>query len=526
MVKKIGKKEIKEILSKRFESDKCKKLSDIPSPTLFKDIDKATARIVEAIQKKQKISIVGDYDADGVISSVILSEFFDDNHIPYKLVIPNRFKDGYGISKKIVQNLDTDIIITVDNGISAVEAGEVCKQKGIDLIITDHHTVPQTLPHAFAIIDPKQSDCNFPNSEICGAQVAWYLVASLKEALELNYNLGKFLDILSIAIIADMMPLSDINRTMVKSGLKNLNNSKRSFLQTVKDFYNKENFTSEDISYLLAPLINSAGRLEDATLAYNLIKEKDLNESFLKLEYITTLNNKRKEIESELFQIALKSVDPTQKIMIVWGENWHEGVIGIVAARLCRKFKVPSIVFSITDGIAKGSARSIGEINILEHISKNNSLLLGYGGHKGAAGMSLKASNLEDFKKVMQESLKQEDSDKFKEKLKILGVLKAEEIDYELLEILEYFEPYGQKNPKPRFLLKDVFVKSHKLLGKDKNHQKILIASKNNTVDTIDFNYETKINYADTISFTCTVSKNSFRGQVTPQLILDELILD
>jgi len=527
MDKRIGKKEIKEILSQRFKNDNCTKISEIPSPYLLKDIKKASTRIVKAIQKKEKIAIVGDYDADGVISSAILSEFFDDNQIPYELIIPNRFKDGYGISKDIVQDLDANVIITVDNGISAVEAGEICKEKGIDLIITDHHTPPSVLPKAYAIVNPKQSDCDFPNSEICGAEVAWYLCASLKDELELtSYNLGKFLDILAIAIIADMMPLNDINRTLVKSGLKNINTTKRAFLQAVKDFYNKENFLSEDISYLLAPLINSAGRLEDATLALELIKEKDLNNAFLKLEYIISLNNQRKEIESKLINEALQMADKNKKIIIVWGEEWHEGVIGIVAARLCRKFKVPAIVFSINGKVAKGSARSIGDINLLEHITKNSSYLLGYGGHKGAAGMSIEIDKLKDFKLAMEESLETEDEENFKEKKNILGILEADEVDFELLDILEYFEPYGQNNPKPRFIIKDVYVRSHRLLGKDKNHQKLLIASKNNTIDTIDFNYETKINYADIVSFTCTISKNHFRGQVSPQLIVDELILD
>jgi len=527
MYKRIGKKEIKEILSKRFEKDSCTKISQIPSPSLFKDITKATDRIVEAILKKQKITIVGDYDADGVISSVILSEFFDDNHIPYKLIIPNRFKDGYGISSEIVKNLDTDIVITVDNGISAIDAANLCKEKGIDLIITDHHTPPSVLPDAYAIINPKQDDCNFPNSNICGAEVAWYLCAALKEKLELKtYNLGKFLDILAIAIIADMMPLNDINRTLVKSGLKSINTTKRAFLQAVKDFYGKERFLSEDISYLLAPLINSAGRLEDASLAYELIKEKDINEAFLKLEYIVSLNNQRKEIESNLLKEATAMIDEKQKIIVVWGEGWHEGVIGIVAARLCRKYKVPAIVFSINEGIAKGSARSIGEVDILSHITKNSSYLLGFGGHKGAAGMSIEAENLEDFKLAMQKSLLSEDEKNFIENKNILGVLEVDEVDFELLDILEEFEPYGQSNPKPHFIVENAFVTSHKLLGKDKNHQKLLIASKNNIIDTIHFNFSKKVNYADTISFTCTVNKNHFKGQTSPQLIVSDLIVD
>jgi len=526
MPKKLKKEDIAKLLRERFKNDRCQRLSDIPSPSLFKDIQKASSRIKDAILKKEKIAIVGDYDADGVISSVILSEFFDDIGVSYSLKIPNRFKDGYGISKDIVQNLDADVIITVDNGISAIEAGEVCKERGIDLIITDHHTAPEVLPKAYAIVNPKQKNCEFPNSEICGAQVAWYLVAKLKEDLNLEYDLSRFLDILAIAIVADMMPLTDINRTMVKSGLKFLNRSKRAFLKAVKAFYNKDSFCSEDISYLLAPLINSSGRLEDAMLSYELIKEKDENEAFLKLDYITTINNERKTIESELFEEALNIADGSKDIIIAWGHEWHEGVIGIVAARLTRKFKKPSIVFSITKEKAKGSARSIGDINILEHITKNSNFLLGFGGHKGAAGMSIEVENLPKFKEAMEKSLANEDKEKFKEKKTILGELDVESVDFELLDILEHFEPYGQNNPKPRFLVKDVFVKQQQLLGKDQNHQKLIISNNFKTVESIQFNHEHSVKDGENISFTCTVNKNNFRGKVSPQLIVDELILD
>ncbi len=519
----LTKEDIKNLLEMRFVDNKCKKLADIPHPSSFKDMKKATKRIVEAIKQREKIAIVGDYDADGVISSVIVSEFFDDIGIDYELIIPNRFIDGYGISPKIIEKIDAKVIITVDNGISAVEAGKVCEERGIDLIITDHHTVPSSLPKAYAIIDPKQVDCDFPNSDICGATVAWYLIASLKEALRLEYNLAKFLDILSIAIVADMMPLRDINRAIVKSGLKYINNSKRNFFKAIKTLFNKDSFNSEDISYLLAPLINSAGRIEDGFLAYEMIRAKDFATAVSKVEYIISLNNKRKEIENQILNEAVKKVDEKQNIIIVWGENWHEGVIGIVAARLCRKYKKPAIVFSICDKIAKGSARSVGEVDILEHIAKNSNYLLGFGGHKGAAGMSLKEENLNSFKIAMQNSLNSEDSKNFEEKKDILGKIDIDSIDFELLNILESFEPYGQENPKPKFIVENAYVKGHRFLGQDQNHQKIIVA-KNNVVESIDFNYEKVVQYGDHISFICSINKNNFRGKISPQLVIDEIL--
>ena len=521
--KRLTKDDIQRALASRFENDKCTKLSHIPSPSKLKDITKAAKRIKEAIQKGEKIAVVGDYDADGVISSVIITEFFEDIGVNVALKIPNRFEDGYGISPKIVEMLDADVIITVDNGISAIEASEVCLKRGIDLIITDHHTVPDTIPTAYAIVNPKQSDCDFPNSEICGAQVAWYLCAAIKEEMQIEYNLSKFLDVLAIAIMADMMELKDINRTMVKSGLKMINQKKRPVFKAIADFFNKNVFRSEDISFLIGPLINSSGRIEDATRSYELLRAKDECEAMDKLMYIVDLNNHRKEIELDLFNQALTKIDPESKVIVVWGEEWHEGVIGIVASRLARRFHKPAIVFSITEGIAKGSARSVGEINILEHIAKQADLLKGYGGHKGAAGMSLDAENLPAFQKAMEDSLAQVPDDDFISKTEVLGEIDPSAIDFELLDILEEFEPYGQENPMPSFILKNAYVKVEKVIGQNQNHQKIILSSDNITLESIHFNFSEKVSSGEKVDIVCTISKNEFRGNVSPQLMIKEI---
>ncbi len=519
----LTKEDIAAILSSRFSEDKCTSLAHIPKPSMLKDIQKAAKRIKEAIQKKEKIAVVGDYDADGVISSVIITEFFDDIGVDTMLKIPNRFEDGYGISPKIVQKLDAKVIITVDNGISAIEAAKVCQKRGIDLIITDHHTVPEELPVAYAIVNPKQKDCTFPNSEICGAQVAWYLCAAIKEELGLSYNLSKFLDLLAIAIMSDMMELRDINRTMVRNGLKMINAKKRPVFRTIGTFFNKNSFKSEDISFLIGPLINSSGRIEDATRSYELLRAKSDSEAMDKLLYIVDLNNHRKEIELGLVQESLKKVQEDKKIIIVWGEDWHEGVIGIVASRLSRRFNKPAIVFSITDGVAKGSARSVGEINILEHISKHSQLLKGFGGHKGAAGMGLLAENLVAFKEQMEKSLQEVDEKDFISKTEVLGEIDPKAIDFELLEILEEHEPYGQKNPMPNFVLKDVYVNIEKVIGQNQNHQKIQLLSDNITLESIYFNFTEKVNCGDKVDIICTVSKNEFRGKISPQLMIKEI---
>ena len=264
----ITKRNIKQILAARFEKDLHTKLCDLPLPCCLKDAYKAAHRIKEAIEKNEKVAIVGDYDVDGIISCVILSEFFDDIGFDYVVKIPNRFKDGYGLNEEIINELNVDVIITVDNGIAALEAAKLCKEKKIDLIITDHHTPLQTLPDAYAIINPKQKDCEFPDIEICGAQVAWYLIAALKEVCKLKYDMCKFLELLAIAIIADMMELRDLNRALVRRGIECINKSKRAAFKAIKHYYQKDKFAIDNISFLIAPLINSAGRMDDASVSY------------------------------------------------------------------------------------------------------------------------------------------------------------------------------------------------------------------------------------------------------------------
>ncbi len=521
--RRIGKAEIEAILSKRFEGDIHTRLSSIPRPETLKDITRAAERIKRAIDASEHIAVVGDYDADGVVSSVIVGEFFDDIGVPIQLVIPNRFTDGYGINVTLLERLEADLIITVDNGISAIEAARVCKERGIDLIITDHHTPPETLPEAYAIVNPKQQECGFPSSEICGAQVAWYLCAALKNALQINYDLTKFLDVLSIAIVADMMELRDINRTMVRSGLNYINRSKRPAFAVIRQFFNKTRFKSEDISYLLAPLINSAGRIEDATLSYDLLRAKDPYSAMEKLEYIVSLNNRRKEIEQELVTLAQQEVDERQKIVVVWGEAWHEGVIGIVASRLAKRYKKPAIVFSVNGARAKGSARSVGSIDILHYIALQKELLEGYGGHVGAAGLAIATERLPEFKRRIEASIADADDEAFKQKNEILGELDPAAVDFELLELLERYEPYGQKNPVPLFLIRNATVKYQKVIGKNNNHQKLILVSENATLESVQFNFDRQVKPGTRVDVLCTISKNEFRGTITPQVMIREL---
>ncbi len=522
MTKLLNKEDIRQILASRFSDDYHTKLSMLPSPFVFKDMKKSALRIKRAYENRETVGIVGDYDADGVVASVILSQFFDEVGIKYKLYIPNRFKDGYGLNPKIVNKLDTSLIVTVDNGITANEAADICNEKNIDLIITDHHTAPETLPNAYAIVNPKQKDCSFPCKEICGAQVAWYLCAAIKEVCGFKCDLSYWLDVLAIAIMADLMELKDINRVMVKKGLKLINKTKRVAFLAIKDMFYKKHFCSDDISFLIAPLINSTGRMQDANLSVQFLKAESYDRAYLLLEEIVALNNLRKKQESELFIESLGMVNEKANIIVVWGEDWHEGVIGIVASRLSRRYKKPAIVFSIDGDRAKGSARSIGDLDILSIIAQNSDILIGYGGHKGAAGVSIEKKNLHEFRKSLEKTC--ENLVISKKNKDILGEIDPSEIDFELLDILKSYEPYGEKNPKPCFCIKQISVKTSRYLGKDENHLKLILQSKHTTLESLFFNFDKEASRGDVIDVVFSIGFNDFRGLITPQLLIKEIL--
>lgn len=521
----LNKHSLYNLLKQRFNTED-KKLSQIPNPALLQDADKAAKRIAKAICENQKITLVGDYDVDGVSSTAIMVDFFRQIPYPLTVIIPNRFTDGYGINPNVLQRVDADLVITVDNGITALQAADICKTRGIDLIITDHHTPLDTLPDAYAIVDPKLSTCQYPFKEICGAQVAWLLLALVKKELALNIDMKQFLDILAVAIIADVMPLIDINRTLVKEGLKLLMNSKRPASIIIRDFINKSSLNSEDIGFMIAPRINSAGRLEDASIALDFLTAKDTNTAYKKFELLGKLNEIRKATEAECTQEAMKSVNPHADIIVVAGEHWHEGVVGIVASRLVDAFGKPAIVLSVENDIAKGSARSIGEVNIHELIKENEHLLTKFGGHKMAAGLGLLEKNIEHFNKAINASASKLDPKDFIPKEQLTGILLVDEIDNELLELIEEFEPYGEANLRPSFLLQDAHVVDVKLMGADKSHSKIEIKQNphaNTTKELIAFRTLYSIPKTRTITCSYTVSKNEFNNKISAQLLVNKI---
>lgn len=412
----------------------------------------AAQRVKKALQNKEKITIVGDYDVDGVVSAAILEEFLQKHGADVETILPCRFSDGYGLGVKILERVNSSLLITVDNGVAAIDAANECAKKGIELIVIDHHTIGEELPISCAIVHPRLND-GFSFGEICAALAVWYFLAALKLEMNSHENLKEYLDLVAIATIADVMPLKDVNRVVVKSGIDGIKTSKRPAMSAIKQRLAKEEFCSSDIAYKISPRLNSAGRLSLASEAFAFLRAKDHKEALELFDRLTNLNEERKKIELAVTNEALEMANKDDEIIVVAKEGWHEGVVGIVASRLAGALKKPSIVLSIVGDCAKGSARGAMNINIFELIAKNSHFLTKFGGHKMAAGVAMQTKDVDSFRNSINElCLKELDGAKQKKVAEHLGELDFDEIDEELFSVINSFEPYGEGNERPIFL--------------------------------------------------------------------------
>ncbi|WP_346727936.1 single-stranded-DNA-specific exonuclease RecJ [Helicobacter turcicus] len=451
-LEKLDFKAVESLLKGRFINEDIKQLKDLPKPESLCNLLIIAKRIQVAMEAQKRIVVVGDYDVDGVVSCAILHTFFQKIQYPISVEIPNRFSDGYGLSQSVIARLDCDVIITVDNGINAIEAAQICKNRGIELLITDHHTPQEILPNAL-ICNPKLSK-DFPESEICGACVAWYLCAGLKQVLNVDIAMGEFLDLLSLAIVSDVMPLRGINRVLLKKGLETLKSSQRMAFVHLKEQFCKHNIDAQFISYYIAPLLNCAGRMDSAMLAYRFLIASKKAESKMLLEQLLAINAERKVLQNVIYAEAKEKFCKQKNykkipFILVFNESWHEGIVGIIAARLSEEFSKPSIVLTQKDGILKGSMRS-SCIDCMEVLESAREHLCSFGGHFGAAGLNLKKESLEDFEKTLMRFNYTQDKveSNFKE---ALGYLPLSVVGEEFFAMVQSFAPFGNANAIPKF---------------------------------------------------------------------------
>ena len=513
------------LLKNRFEEGFLS-LKDLPQPSAFKDMDKATERIVSAIKNREKITIIGDYDVDGVTSTSLMKLFFEEIEYPIEWVIPNRFKDGYGLSANIIPRiLGTDLAITVDNGISAVFAAKLCKEQGIELIITDHHLLAPEVPECYAIIDQKQDECTFPYEDVCGAQIAWYLIASLKNALDIQINMISYMELVAIAIIADMMPLQHINRAMVEAGTRALNRSKRPAIKAFLEYHKKEFIRAEDIGFFLAPLLNSAGRMDDAKYAVEFLVSTNIYDARVRLERLIDFNNVRKTTEQLITAKTLAQVNPEDEVIVVEGEEWHEGVVGIVAARVARHYEKPCIVLSNNSkGRLKGSGRSFGSCDLFSIVDSCRTHLEKFGGHRSAIGLSLRTENLKVFKKKLQENYIKGNYIKEEIDPDIVGELTFSDISFDLTKLIKKYEPYGQGNPTPKFISTNVEILQADSMGKEGEHLRFSFVQEGIVMAGVQFKTREVYEVGSMVDIVYTVNENHFRGNVSLQLLVEKIV--
>ena len=516
---------IEKLLQSRFKDEGFLSLANLPKPSTFKDLEKATTRIVQAIQKGEKMMLIGDYDVDGVTSTTLMKMFFDEIGVELEWIIPNRFTDGYGLSPNLIPRIvDFDLVITVDNGISAVEAAHQCKEQGVDLIITDHHLLPSVTPEAFAIVDQKQPDCTFPYAEVCGAQIAWYLIASLNRALNAKVDTKAYLGLVSIAIIADMMPLQHINRAMVVAGLKLLNRSELPAIRAFMEKLDKVALNADDIGFQLAPVLNAAGRMDDAKWSVEFLLSQNIYDARVRLERLIDFNNERKATEQRITDEALALVNPEDKVIVVVGEDWHEGVVGIVAARVGRRFEKPTIVLTQSEnGDLKGSGRSFHVCDLFKITDSCRPLLNKFGGHDAAIGLSLPKEHLELFRKQINENYLAENYNESSFDPDIMGELSYSHIDFRLVNMMKSYEPYGQGNPRPKFITKNVTIEDVNDMGKEKEHRRFTFSHHGVTQQAVLFKTKEVFKIGQTVTVIYGINENHFNNRITLQLMVEKI---
>ncbi|MGB9839946.1 single-stranded-DNA-specific exonuclease RecJ [Thermovenabulum sp.] len=480
------KEEIRKFLEPKFE--------DLYNPLLLLDMDKAIERINKAILEGENITIFGDYDVDGITGTAILYKGLKKKGAFVDYYIPARHDEGYGLNVIAIEKLakkGTKLIITVDNGIACFDEVKMASDLGIDVIIFDHHETQGILPPAHAVVDPKRPDSNYPFKELSGAGVAFkFLQAFLNEE-----DLVKYLDIVAIGTIADLVPLQDENRIIVKLGLEVLKETENIGLKALLDIAGctSEKIDVEKISYLIAPRLNAAGRMADAAIAVELLITEDKERAKLLAKELDNHNKARQAIESKIFKevednITKEEIDK-QNVIVVDGCNWHEGVIGIVASKITQNYCKPAVVISKEGEFSKGSCRSIPGFNIFQALSKISYLFEKYGGHEQAAGFTIKNDNVDLFKRKINEIAGEM---KIKEHIPVLTIdldLKGAEIDINLAKELSLLEPFGFGNPKPIFSCRNLSVKSIKTVGNGEKHLKIEFVKRGNRYTGIGYNY-------------------------------------
>ncbi|MGY3765873.1 single-stranded-DNA-specific exonuclease RecJ [Vagococcus vulneris] len=510
-------------------------LEDLHDPLLLHDMDKSIKRVQDAVMNDQKILIYGDYDADGITSTTVMKDTLELIGANVSYYLPNRFKDGYGpnlaVYQDMIENQGVQLIITVDNGVSGHEAIAYAKAQGVDVIVTDHHELPDTLPDAFAIVHPKHPESNYPFKELAGVGVAFKFATALLGETPLE-----LIDLVAIGSIADMVPLVGENRSLVKLGIDMMRQSDRVGLHALAELAGTplQEINEETIGFQFAPRLNALGRLGDASPGVELLSTFDEEKAAALAEFIQTTNVKRQEIVSEITEEALKmlATEQEQPMNILVKDGWHEGVLGIVANKIVKTTHKPTLVLTRNSdtGIIKGSGRSIEAVDLFKLLNQVKDLLLGFGGHYMAAGLSFEADKLDLIKDKLNQILRASDIDlSQKDVLVIDESLHPQEISITEIKRFDSLRPFGMDNPIPTVRVVGNQINQLKQIGSDKSHLKFELDNSGSKLDCIGFsmgNQLTELLDGDQYEIVGQLSINEWNGRQKPQLMVKDFKVD
>ena len=506
-------------------------LDDLHDPYLLHDMDKAVNRIRRAIEQGEFILVYGDYDADGMTSASILKETLEQLGAECLVYLPNRFTDGYGpnasVYKYFIEQQGISLIVTVDNGVAGHEAIDLAQSMGVDVIVTDHHSLPEVLPDAYAIVHPEHPEADYPFKHLAGCGVAFKLACALLEEVQVE-----LLDLVAIGTIADMVSLTDENRIMLQYGLEVLRNTQRIGLQELFEIagISSSDVTEETVGFQLAPRLNALGRLDDPNPAIELLTGFDDEEVREIALMIQDKNEERKEIVQAIYEEAKSLVDPNKSVQVLAKEGWNPGVLGIVAGRLLEELGQTVIVLNIEDGRAKGSARSIEAVDIFEALDPHRELFIAFGGHAGAAGMTLEVDKLEALSELLEAYITEKGLDvATKNNLRLDEALDLEALTIETVKNFERLAPFGMDHQKPVFYIRDFQVENTRTMGAGNAHLKLKLSKGSANFEVVAFGkgfLATEFAQVKDLELAVTLSVNQWNGQTALQLMMVDARVD
>ena len=507
-------------------------LADLHDPFLMKDMDKAVERILLAISSEQPILIYGDYDVDGTCSVAVLYLFLSAIYPNVFTYVPDRYREGYGVSSQGIDFADDNqipLIITLDCGIKSHERVAYARQRRIDMIITDHHTPSETLPEALAVLNPKRADCSYPYKELCGCGIGFKLVQALCKTLDFSPETAyKYLDLVALATCADIVPLTGENRILVHTGLQLINQQPTEVMQLLLASA-KRPVEVRDLVLVAAPRINAAGRMEHAEKAVRFLIGRDLDKA-TELEY---LNTQRKTTDEQITEQALCMIlsqgEEEAPATVVFSQDWHKGVIGIVASRLIETYYRPTIVFTQSGDVLAASARSVKGFNLYEALCECKDELIQFGGHTAAAGMTLRPENYERFKQKFQEVVERTLPQELRSpKLILSGKLPLSDITYTFYRCLQRFAPFGPKNMTPVFYAHGVLAKEVRRVGKDFSHLRMILTDLKSNHDFVAVGFglapqKELIESGQPLTIAYQLTENSWQGRTSLELVVKDV---